>query len=92
MKSILVISIMIASLFNINLANKEYTLSNQNNMYDIVMLQQGETYNNLTSKKNEIQPRADIYEWRYKMVNGKMYKRLYNCTKNVWVGDWILMK
>ncbi len=32
-----------------------------------------------------------IYEWRYKKENGHIYKRLYNCTKSCWVGDWILV-
>lgn len=37
-----------------------------------------------------IEPRADIIEWRYKVVNGKLYKRLFNYSKNQWIGDWIL--
>lgn len=47
---------------------------------------------NVTLQDSLIQPRKDICEWRYKIVNGKMYKRLYNCTRNEWIGDWILMK
>lgn len=34
--------------------------------------------------------RADIIDWRFKIEDGKMYKRLYNYSKSVWVGDWIL--
>ena len=37
----------------------------------------------------EIEQRSDILEWRYKIINGRLYKRLYNKTKNKWVGDWI---
>ncbi len=32
-----------------------------------------------------------IYEWRYKFEGEHIYKRLYNCTKSCWVGDWILV-
>jgi len=32
--------------------------------------------------------RADILEWRYKTENKKVYRRQYNCTKRVWVGEW----
>lgn len=34
---------------------------------------------------------ADLIDWRYKIEDGKMYKRLYNYTKQVWVGEWILV-
>ena len=37
----------------------------------------------------EIQLMSDRIEWRYKLINGKQYKRLYNRTKHSWVGDWI---
>lgn len=30
-------------------------------------------------------------EWKYKIINGKMYKRLYNCTTKQWIGDWVLV-
>lgn len=43
------------------------------------------------SENNNIQSRADIYEWRYKVTNNKLYKRLYNCTRHQWSGDWILI-
>lgn len=33
--------------------------------------------------------RADIIDWRYKSINGKLYKRLYNYSKAEWIGDWI---
>lgn len=41
---------------------------------------------------NELAPRKDILEWRYKTINGKLYKRLYNISQDKWVGDWILVK
>ena len=37
------------------------------------------------------EPQSFIYEWRYKIVDGHIYKRLYNCTKERWEGDWILV-
>lgn len=34
--------------------------------------------------------RADYIDWRYKVINGILYKRLYNYSKDEWIGDWIL--
>lgn len=39
----------------------------------------------------QITPYSDTFEWRYKMINGKLYKRLYNTTKDRWETDWILV-
>ncbi len=36
-----------------------------------------------------VDPCADVYEWRFKVENGKLYKRLYNVTANEWAGNWI---
>ena len=33
--------------------------------------------------------RADIKEWKYKFINGKLYKRLWNSTQRHWETDWI---
>lgn len=38
-----------------------------------------------------ITPQSDIIEWRYKVEDGKLYKRQYNYTKDKWVGAWILV-
>lgn len=92
MKNIIMISFMIATLFNVDIVNSEHTFSNQNEIYNNISLQKIETCNSVLAQQNKNESRADIYEWRYKIVNGKMYKRLYNCTRNEWVGDWILMK
>lgn len=32
--------------------------------------------------------RADIIEWRYKIEEGKLYRRQYNYSKQVWIGEW----
>lgn len=37
---------------------------------------------------SSIQPRADIIEWRYKTVNGVLYRRQYNTTTGKWLGSW----
>jgi hypothetical protein len=34
--------------------------------------------------------RSAIIDWRYKVENGRLYKRLYNYTYQNWVGDWEL--
>lgn len=36
-----------------------------------------------------IAPLKDDIQYRYKIENGKLYKRLYNYTVGEWVGDWI---
>lgn len=38
---------------------------------------------------SNIESRADDIRYRYKSINGKLYKRLYNYSKHVWIGDWI---
>lgn len=43
-------------------------------------------------KINELyamQERKDVTVWKFKEVNGILYKRLYNITKGIWVGNWI---
>lgn len=37
-----------------------------------------------------ITPFSDILEWRYKVEDGKLYRRLYNRSRNVWIGEWEL--
>lgn len=39
--------------------------------------------------EESISPCAEILEWIYAEINGKIYKRLYNCTTQQWAGDWI---
>lgn len=36
-----------------------------------------------------ISPRAYDYQWVYKVIDGKNYKRLFNLTTQEWVGEWI---
>lgn len=42
--------------------------------------------------QEEVQPRTDIKEWRFKVMNGHLYKRLYNCSTGRWETDWILIE
>lgn len=37
----------------------------------------------------EITPRGPAYEWVFKIVNGKMYKRLFNIKSGKYIGEWI---
>ena len=37
-------------------------------------------------------PFAERTVWKYKIINGHLYKRLYNTTKQKWETDWILVK
>lgn len=43
---------------------------------------------NIQYTQNLIQ-KKDVLVWKYKSINGKMYKRLYNKTTGKWIGDWI---
>lgn len=36
-----------------------------------------------------VQPLSDDIQWRFKVENGKIYRRLYNYSTANWVGDWI---
>lgn len=39
---------------------------------------------------SQIEPLSDVYEWRYTIIDEKLYRRLWNKTKGKWVGDWEL--
>lgn len=47
------------------------------------------TADSTPASSTEIAPRRVGYEWKYKVINGVLYKRLYYHNLNVWVGDWI---
>lgn len=44
------------------------------------------------SKTVKILSYADKVVWKYKMIDGKMYKCKYNMTTSSWIGDWILVR
>lgn len=39
-----------------------------------------------------VTPQSDIIYWLYKSENGNLYKRLYNASIGVWIGDWIFVR
>lgn len=41
------------------------------------------------SSATELTPKANDIGWRYKVVNGVLYKRQYDYTRMQWIGDWI---
>ena len=41
-----------------------------------------------TSSSDVVVFKADT-EWRYKVINGHVYKRLYDKTNQIWLTDWI---
>lgn len=45
-----------------------------------------------TSSNAEITPRKDDIGWRYTTINGELYRRLFNYTKGLWIGDWELVE
>lgn len=50
-----------------------------------------DTISPIISTNSDASTFSDIVKWRYKTINGKLYKRLYNYSKGTWVGDWILV-
>ena len=36
-----------------------------------------------------VQPRKDDIEYRFTIIDNKIYKRLFNYSTNEWIGDWI---
>lgn len=48
--------------------------------------------NNEKVEALEISVRADLTQWRYQIIGGKLHKRLYNLTTQQWIGGWILVE
>ena len=36
-----------------------------------------------------ISTRADIIDWRFSTIDGRMHRRLYNYSRSCWIGEWI---
>lgn len=43
-------------------------------------------------KEETVEPCQDILRWVFDIRDNKLYKRLYNKSKCVWVGDWIYLR
>lgn len=37
---------------------------------------------------NTAEPQQDIIQWRWKVVDGSVYRRLYNYSAGKWIGEW----
>lgn len=35
--------------------------------------------------------RSSDITWKYKLIDGKLYKRQFNASTSAWIGDWILV-
>lgn len=46
----------------------------------------------VASDSTEITPRKDDIGWRYTTINGKLFRRQFNYTKGLWIGDWELVE
>lgn len=43
--------------------------------------------------EDTVDPQSDIIEWVYKEYpDGSLYKRLFNYSRNMWVGNWIKIR
>lgn len=48
--------------------------------------------NSVTISSNSIEPRKDEIGYQYTVINGVLYKRLYNFSQNKPLGDWEVVK
>jgi len=46
----------------------------------------------ITQSNIIITPCSDKIGWRYKSIDGKIYRRQYNYSKGKWIGKWQLCK
>lgn len=54
--------------------------------YSIVFAQ--ETCEDTMKVEMTMETRENSREWRYKVINGKLYRRLFDKTSGKWVGEW----
>lgn len=47
--------------------------------------------NTISTGADNAVPYSVNYEWRHKIENGKLYRRLYDINHQCWVGDWELV-
>ena len=45
--------------------------------------------NDVKNKNKNITEYKNTYVWKYKIINGKLYKRKYNEVTGEWVGKWM---
>mgnify|MGYP003623487547 CR=1 FL=1 len=46
---------------------------------------------NMSIRENvQIQPRYHVIGWRFKVIDGQLYRRQYNYTTDEWIGKWEL--
>ncbi|MDD3184016.1 MAG: hypothetical protein PHD70_02455 [Anaerostipes sp.] len=43
----------------------------------------------ITVSDISITPRKDKIIWKYRFINGTLYKRKYNVTQEKWLGSWV---
>lgn len=42
----------------------------------------------LNNFADQVEPQKDIIRWKFKTINGQIYKRQYNHSKAKWIGAW----
>lgn len=47
------------------------------------------TFDSITAQASHISPLKDDIRWVIRIINGKKYKRLFNYSAGMWIGDWI---
>ncbi len=61
-------------------------------MFCMISIPVSATVPAVAASTSTVQPKSDTIGWKYKEIDGKLYKRLYNFTTSKWIGDWILVK
>ncbi len=44
------------------------------------------------AQETAIMPMSDAISWKYKVVDHKLYRRLFNYSTSNWIGDWEYVK
>lgn len=44
------------------------------------------------AQETSVMPMSDVLTWRFKIEGNKLYRRLYNYSIGVWIGEWEFVK
>lgn len=44
------------------------------------------------AQEETVMPMSDAISWKFKVMNNKLYRRLYNHSTDNWIGPWIYVR
>lgn len=84
--SVFILSICVSTSF---MSNDAFAVTESSK--ETVLLSESVNFTEITQSTQYITaPYSDIIDWRYKTENNKVYRRLYNYSKQKWIGEWEL--